>query len=66
MSSEYKEAFSIYDTNNDGFITKDELRHMLETLGDHPSEEQIDRMMKDADLNGDGKISLEEFISLMQ
>ena len=47
----------VFDKNNDGFITADELQHVMTNLGEKLSEEEIADMIKEADLDGDGKVS---------
>lgn len=54
-----REAFIIFDLNNDGYIDKYELRSVMRRLGNNLKDDQIDKMMKDADLNGDGRIDFD-------
>jgi len=54
-------AFSSFDLNNDGFIDKEELAHAMSHIGFRMEPEEIDEMIRDADKDGDGKISFEEF-----
>ena len=56
----------MYDMNNDGYITKEEFRTTMKSLGENLTEEEVDAMMSQADTNKDGKISREEFVHLMQ
>ena len=65
-NAELREAFYMYDMNNDGYITKEEFRTTMKSLGENLTEEEVDAMMSQADTNGDGKISMEEFVHLMQ
>jgi Ca2+-binding EF-hand superfamily protein len=53
------EAFKIFDTNGDGFITRDELKSVMTKMGERLSEEEADEMIRKADLNKDGKINYE-------
>lgn len=43
--------------DNDGFITKDELRIAMEMIGEEISEEQLTHVMATADTDKDGKIN---------
>ncbi|KAJ4711872.1 Calcineurin B-like protein [Melia azedarach] len=62
-------AFRLYDLRQTGYIEHDELKEMVLallsesdlTLSNDVVESIIDKTMKDADLNGDGKIDLEEW-----
>lgn len=62
---EVKEAFAVFDKNNDGKISADELRVVMSKLGEKLSEEEIDEMIREADLDGDGFIDYEEFVKLL-
>jgi len=61
-----KFAFDMYDVDNDGLISKDELLVILHMMvGANISEEQLsviaDKTISEADVDGDGLISFEEF-----
>lgn len=51
-----KTAFKVLDTDQDGFITRDELKHALSKTGDRFSDEEIKDIIQKADKNLDGKI----------
>ena len=57
-------AFKMFDTDESGTITLDEIKGVLEN-GQLAEEETWALVMKEADTNGDGCIDLKEFISLM-
>ena len=61
--TELKDVFAQLDTNKDGFITKDELKAMLEGLGQKVEDSVIDQLIAMADSNGDGKIDFNEFVA---
>lgn len=56
---ELREAFRVFDKNNDGLISSNELRHVMTSLGERLSEEEVDDMIKEADLDGDGQVNYE-------
>ncbi|XP_049818081.1 calmodulin-beta isoform X2 [Aethina tumida] len=62
---ELKEAFRVFDKNNDGLISSTELRHVMTSLGEKLTEEEVDDMIKEADLDGDGQVNYEEFVSIL-
>ena len=62
---ELLEAFKVFDTNNDGFISPEELRHVMANLGENLKDDEIDEMIKEADKNGDGKVDYDEFVTMM-
>ena len=56
------DAFKVCDINNDGIITKNELRRVLDSRGFNSSELEISTLMNKLDKNRDGKVSYAEFI----
>ena len=46
----------MFDTDGDGFIDASELRHLLTNLGEKLSEVEVDEMIKEVDMDGDGKV----------
>jgi len=61
-----KEAFGLFDKDSDGFITKEEFAKALLSINEKLSEEEIEDIIKEADADGDGKISIVEFRRLMK
>ncbi|XP_031628406.1 calmodulin-A-like isoform X4 [Contarinia nasturtii] len=62
---ELKEAFRVFDKNNDGLISSTELRHVMTNLGERLSDEEVDDMIKEADSDGDGMVNYEEFVMIL-
>ena len=63
---EIRQEFQKYDTDNSGFITKDELVQIVkDRTGVKVSEKHLEGMMKDCDDNDDDQIDYEEFCTLM-
>ncbi|XP_017786669.1 PREDICTED: calmodulin-beta-like isoform X2 [Nicrophorus vespilloides] len=62
---ELREAFRVFDKNNDGLISSNELRHVMTSLGERLSEEEVDDMIKEADLDGDGQVNYDEFVTIL-
>ncbi|CAH1775337.1 unnamed protein product [Owenia fusiformis] len=65
VAEEMRAAFRVFDKNNDGKITREELKTTMVELGEKLTEEEIDAMLKDADLNKDGVIDYTEFVQMM-
>lgn len=64
------DSFRRVDADKSGFLEKHELedvlRRMTKGLGlEDPSGEDVDFIMKELDINGDGKLSKEEFQQLV-
>ena len=62
---ELAEAFKVFDREGNGYITSQELKHVMLKVADELTEEEVDAMIKQADVNGDGQIEYEEFIALL-
>ena len=60
------EMFRAFDADNDGFITSDELRRVLERVGDSLTQEQTMLIIRRYDNNEDGMVSLEEFLAIVE
>ncbi|KAJ8309527.1 hypothetical protein KUTeg_014401 [Tegillarca granosa] len=54
-----REAFKVFDKNGDGKISKMELKTVLESLGQHLTDRELDDMMNEADTNHDGAVDFE-------
>merc|ERR1712094_42132 len=62
---EVKEAFDLFDGDASGAIDAKELYVAIQALGFEPTEEEIDKMVKDIDADGNATIELEEFYEMM-
>ncbi|XVF37708.1 hypothetical protein REPUB_Repub20aG0032900 [Reevesia pubescens] len=62
-----KEAFNVFDQNGDGYISVDELRSVLASLGlkQGKTVEDCKRMIMKVDVDGDGKVNFKEFKQMM-
>jgi calmodulin len=59
------EAFKVFDRDGNGFISAAELRHVMTNLGEKLTDEEVDEMIREADVDGDGQINYEEFVRMM-
>lgn len=53
---EIREAFKVFDRDNNGFISAIELRYVLVSIGEKLTDAQVEEMVLVADQNGDGQI----------
>lgn len=62
---ELRDAFRVFDKHNRGYITASDLRAVLQCLGEDLSEEEIEDMIKEVDVDGDGRIDFYEFVNAL-
>ena len=58
-------TFQIFDTDNNGLISKENLFHIIRTFGETLTDEEIQEIITEADVDGDGYINYEEFVRMM-
>lgn len=52
-------AFDVFDMDHNGYISREELRCVMESLGEKLSDIELDEMLKEADKDGDGQVNFE-------
>ena len=57
-----KQEFDLYDEDNSGFIDLNELRELLEKLGEDLSEEELQQAFQELDQDASGEIEFFEFV----
>ena len=62
--NEGESEFQVWDRDGDGFVSEGELRDLLVNIGAVELAAVTKALIKEADLDGDGKIRWEEFISV--
>ncbi|KAK4431759.1 Calmodulin-like protein 3 [Sesamum alatum] len=62
--NELRGVFATFDKNNDGYITREELRESLKNIGISAGERDVADMVEKVDSNGDGLIDFDEFCEL--
>eukprot|EP00092_Neocalanus_flemingeri_P019933 GFUD01021591.1.p1 GENE.GFUD01021591.1~~GFUD01021591.1.p1 ORF type:complete len:639 (-),score=213.67 GFUD01021591.1:258-2174(-) len=62
---EVKAAFKRFDSNGDGALDKKELAAAMKSSGQSYADVEIDAIFSLGDVDGDGEVSLEEFVDLM-
>ena len=63
--AEFKGAFSILDKDGDGAVTTEELGAVMRSLGQNPTEAELQDTINEVDADGNGTIDFPEFLSLM-
>lgn len=55
----------MFDKDGDGFITTKELGNVMRSLRQNPTEAELQDMINEIDVDGDGRIDFPEFLALM-
>lgn len=62
----FQMMFNHFDTNQNGKIDTQELKSLLSMMGKNPeSEEELEKLQKEMDHNGDGIIEFQDFLENM-
>merc|ERR1719330_1512240 len=59
------EAFKVFDRDGNGFISVAELRHVMSNLGEKLTDEEMDEITREADVDGHGQVNYEDFVNMM-
>jgi len=62
--AEFKEAFSLFDKDGDGTITTKELGTVMRSLGQNPTEAELQDMINEVDADGKKGITSCDYVSL--
>ena len=62
---EIKEAFEAFDLDKNHFVGAAEIRHVLINIGEQPTDEEVDEMIRMVDKDGDGQVSFDEFYEMV-
>ncbi|KAF9465904.1 calmodulin-like protein [Collybia nuda] len=63
--AEFREAFSLFDKDKDGTISSHELGTVMRSLGQNPTEAELQDMINEVDIDRNGIIDFDEFLALM-
>jgi len=63
--AEFRAAFELFDKDRDGKITTKELGTVMRNLGQNPTDSELQEMINEVDLDGNGNIDFKEFLGLM-
>ena len=51
-TAEFREAFSLFDKDGDGTITTKELGTVMKSLGQNPTDDELEEMINEVDADG--------------
>ncbi|KAL3781442.1 hypothetical protein ACHAW5_001519 [Stephanodiscus triporus] len=58
-------AFQAFDLDKNNYVGASEIRHVLLNIGERPSDEEVDEMIRMVDKNGDGQVAFDEFYRMV-
>ena len=58
-------AFALFDEDGSGKITLTTLRRLAKELGETVTDTELEEMITEADQDGDGAVTLEDFVKIM-
>ena len=56
---EVKEAFRVFDKEGNGFIPSAELRHIMTNLGEKLNDDEVEELVLEGDVTGEGHVNYE-------
>lgn len=62
---EIRDAFVSFDLDKNGYVGAGELRHVLISIGENVTDEEVDEMINMCDRDGDGQVSFDEFYRMI-
>ena len=60
---EIREAFRVFDRDGNGYISAVELRHVMTNLGEKLTDDEVDELIREIDVNNDGQVNYEGTVS---
>lgn len=64
--SEFLDAFKLFDKDNSGSISTDELGDVMRSLGQNPTQEELEAFIDEVDEDGDGQCDFPEFLTMVR
>ncbi|OAP57329.1 hypothetical protein AYL99_08067 [Fonsecaea erecta] len=61
----YKDVFALFDKDSSGTITAQELGEIMKSLGQNPSDSELQDMINEVDVDRSGSIDFDEFLQMM-
>nr|ACO11495.1 Calmodulin [Caligus rogercresseyi] len=64
LEDEITEAFKVFDKDGNGLISSKELKVVMSNIGEILKDDEVEALIKEADVDGDGSINYAEFFTL--
>ncbi|PHU02585.1 Calmodulin [Capsicum chinense] len=65
FEEELKEAFKIFDKDQNEFFSTAELRHVMTNVGKKLTDEEVEEMIREVDIVGDGQVNHKKFVCMI-
>ena len=62
---EVLDAFRVFDKDGNGHMLAADLKHLMISIGERVSDEELDEMIRAANIDDDGRINYQEFVKMM-
>ncbi|XP_041566328.1 neo-calmodulin [Drosophila elegans] len=62
---ELRDAFRVFDKQNNGYISTTELRNIFVGLGEKVGDDELEEMIREYDIDQDNHLNFEEFVNMM-
>ncbi len=60
-----REAFKMFDTYGNGLVNLVQMRTSLQSLGEKLRDEEIDELIREADIDAEGNVQYEELVKIL-
>ncbi|KAJ3084581.1 hypothetical protein HDU99_000059 [Rhizoclosmatium hyalinum] len=64
-ATDIKAAFRMFDPQGTGYISAQELKHVLTSMGEKLTREEVDETIRDAGVDAQGRIQMDDFMRVM-
>ena len=65
QEKEILKSFKMYDSDGSGSISREEIQKIVKLAGEDMNESEIEEMIRESDVDGDGEIDFKEFVDMI-
>lgn len=62
--AEIQDAFNTFDLDGNGYICAEEIRRVMDMIGEYVTDEEVDEMIRMLDRGGEGQVAFQEFFKM--